>query len=104
MDLIKPSRSDFANCLEAHPPPLTNGIAELVDALHAKGTDVYLVSGGFRLMIEPVAEILGIPKERIYANSVLFEADGSYSGFDDQEPTSRSGGILRLWASCRRSS
>ena len=43
-------------------------------------------------MIEPVAEILGIPKERIYANSVLFEADGSYSGFDDQEPTSRSGG------------
>ena len=70
LDLIKPSRSDFASCLEAHPPPLTNGkvnsrglapaatgfsttnagIAELVEALHAKGTDVYLVSGGFRLV------------------------------------------------------
>lgn len=43
-------------------------------------------------MIEPVADQLGIPKERIFANTILFNDDGSYSGFDASEPTSADGG------------
>ncbi len=44
-------------------------------------------------MIEPVADILGIPYHRIYANNLLFnKSDGSFSGFDKQELTSRDGG------------
>lgn len=44
-------------------------------------------------MIEPVASQLCIPYHRIYANNLLFSAeDGSFAGFDDQEPTSRDGG------------
>jgi phosphoserine phosphatase len=63
---------------------------------------VYLISGGFRAMIEPVAERLAIAKERVIANAILFHDDGSYAGFDANEPTSRSGGkataIARLQA------
>jgi phosphoserine phosphatase len=43
-------------------------------------------------MIDPIATALNIPTERIFANSVHFNQDGSYSGFDENEPTSRSGG------------
>jgi phosphoserine phosphatase len=44
-------------------------------------------------MIEPVADTLMIPYHRIYANNLLFNAiDGSFSGFDAKEPTSRDGG------------
>jgi phosphoserine phosphatase len=69
LELIKPSKKDFDDCLAASPPPLTDGthvvefdflcyqvsaacagIAELIETLHAKGKDVYLVSGGFRLV------------------------------------------------------
>ena len=92
LEIITPSRTDFEKCLEVHPPKLTDGIAELFATLQANDVDVYLVSGGFRLMIEPVADMLNISHSRIYANTVFFHDDGSYSGFDDQEYTSRAGG------------
>jgi len=88
LEIIKPSQSDIASCLEKHPLRLSPGVDTLISALHARGTHVYLVSGGFRLMIEPVAEILGVNKDRIYANTILFSESGEYVGFDATEPTS----------------
>lgn len=88
LDIIKPSRNDIASCLEKHPLRLSPGVDKLVDALHKRGTHVYLVSGGFRLMIEPVAERLGVSIDNIYANTILFNDDGDYTGFDSNEPTS----------------
>lgn len=92
LDLIRPSKADIASCLEQNPLKLTNGVAEFIAELQKKDVDVYLVSGGFRLMIEPVAEVLGIPKSRIFANTILFDEEGKFSGFDATEPTSRDGG------------
>jgi len=44
-------------------------------------------------MIEPVADKLNIPYNRIYANNLLFKTeDGTFAGFDKDEPTSRDGG------------
>ena len=40
-------------------------------------------------MINPVADMLKIPRHRIYANNLLFKADGSFAGFDPEELTSR---------------
>ena len=50
LNLIKPSRTDIQNCLAVHPPKLTPGVADFIDALHHRGTAVYLVSGGFRMV------------------------------------------------------
>lgn len=91
LDLIKPSRMDVEKCLKAHPLELTEGMRELMQKLQ-RTKDVYLVSGGFRQMIHPVAEVLDIPLDRVFANNLLFHLDGSYKGFDKNEPTSRSGG------------
>ncbi|KAH9609497.1 hypothetical protein KSS87_018710 [Heliosperma pusillum] len=71
---------------------LSPGIADLVRKLKAKNIDVYLVSGGFRQMINPVASILEIPLENIFANQLLFGNSGEFLGFDENEPTSKSGG------------
>lgn len=92
LDIIKPSREDVASCLENHPLRLTHGISELISALHDRGTHVYLVSGGFRLMIDPVANMLGVSRDRVYANTILFDESGEYAGFDVAEPTSADGG------------
>ena len=92
LDLIRPGRALLAACLKAHPPRLTPGIGELVDALVRKGVAVHLVSGGFIEMIAPLAKRLGLPKERVIANALRFAADGSYAGFDEACPTARSGG------------
>ena len=39
-------------------------------------------------MIEPVAKQVCVARDRIYANTILFDDDGNYAGFDPKEPTS----------------
>jgi phosphoserine phosphatase len=79
--------------LAANPPKLSPGIREVVAALKATGKDVYLVSGGFRQMVYPVAALLDIPVERVFANRITFNEDsGDYVGHDASEFTCRAGG------------
>ncbi|XP_016481363.1 phosphoserine phosphatase, chloroplastic isoform X2 [Nicotiana tabacum] len=91
LSLINPSLSQLQDFLK-RPPRLSPGIDLLVKKLKDEKKDVYLVSGGFRQMINPVASILGVPIENIFANQMLFGSDGECAGFDKNEPTSRSGG------------
>ncbi|KAB2087790.1 hypothetical protein ES319_A04G129100v1 [Gossypium barbadense] len=70
---------------------ISPGIEELVKKLKARNTDVYLISRGFCQMINPVASILGILQENIFANQLLFGSSGEFLGFDANDPTSRSG-------------
>ncbi|PPR85150.1 hypothetical protein GOBAR_AA35536 [Gossypium barbadense] len=75
LSLFKPSLAQVQNFLNKRPPRISPGIEELVKKLKARNTDVYLISGGFRQMI-----------------NLLFGSSGEFLGFDANEPTSRSGG------------
>jgi phosphoserine phosphatase len=88
LELLQPSKQSILNCLQDQPLVLTDGVQELMEALQRKKVDIWLVSGGFRIMIEPIAHKLEIPVENIVANTLLFSGDGSYTGFDATEPTS----------------
>mmetsp|Transcript_17849 Transcript_17849/g.24696 ORF Transcript_17849/g.24696 Transcript_17849/m.24696 type:complete len:317 (+) Transcript_17849:40-990(+) len=92
LDIMNPSREQVTAFLSAHPPLLSPGIRELIAALQAKGKHVYLVSGGFRQMIGPVADLIGVPRSNIYANNLLFSESGDFAGFDPAEFTSQAGG------------
>lgn len=48
--------------------------------------------------VEPIAEAVGVAKEDIYANSLRFNADGSFAGHNPDEPTCCSGGKARVVA------
>lgn len=90
--IMQTSHQNIQDFLAAHPPRISQGIAELVQRLQQRHTAVYLVSGGFRPIIDPIAEILQIPQEHVYANTILHDEAGQYIGFDTSEFTSRSGG------------
>ncbi|XP_052779100.1 phosphoserine phosphatase-like [Mya arenaria] len=92
MEIIKPSLDQITEFRKHHKILFSDGVQELVEALHARGTKVYLVSGGFHSLIEPATERLNIPKENIFANRFKFYYDGTYAGFDTDQPTSDSGG------------
>merc|ERR1719424_1800663 len=81
LGLMKPTRQKLEAMMSDHPMDqvLTPGISELVKALQLRKKRVYLVSGGFRQMINPAA-------------------DGGYAGFDEKEPTSRAGGKAKVVA------
>lgn len=86
--------------LDEKPPSaiLTPGVHSLISALQAKEKRVFLVSGGFRQMIEPIASVVGVDKADIYANAFVFNADGTMKGHDPDEPTSRAGGKAKVVA------
>lgn len=46
--------------------------------LHDRGTAVYLVSGGFKRIIQRVARELDICNENIFANTLLFDNEGMF--------------------------
>lgn len=92
LDIIRPSQRQIREFLKTHPSTLSPGIKELIHNVRKNGTKVYLISGGFDCLIEPVATILGIPMTNVFANKLMFYFDGEYAGFDTTQPTSRSGG------------
>ncbi|KAK5644236.1 hypothetical protein RI129_008081 [Pyrocoelia pectoralis] len=96
LEILKPSLGQVEEFLRLKPATFTPAIEELVQILHQNGIPVYLVSGGFRRLIAPVAKRLNIPESHVYANCLLFSDAGEYVGFDEQELTSRSGGKGRV--------
>jgi len=96
LELIQPTTKMLDAYLLTHPPRFTPGVKELIDLLHKRGVDVYLVSGGFREIINPIAQELNIPMKNVFANRLKFFFDGSYAGFDENEPTSHQDGKARV--------
>jgi len=96
LNLIQPTRQRLEQFLLNHPSQLTDGIAELIDLLHERKIPVYLITGGFHSIVDPVAKKLNIPLKNVFANQLLFNDDGSYAGFDEDEMTSDSGGKGRV--------
>ncbi|XP_076029581.1 phosphoserine phosphatase isoform X2 [Oratosquilla oratoria] len=92
LNIIRPSLDKVQKFTKAHPPKLTRDVDQLVVALQERDVDIYLVSGGFRSLIAPVARALNIPLENIFANRLKFFFDGEYGGFDETQATSQSGG------------
>lgn len=73
LDLMRPSSAKIGAFLAERPARLSPGIPRLVKALQEAGKGVFLVSGGFRAVIHPIAESLGIPVDNVYANTILFD-------------------------------
>ncbi|KAG8451791.1 hypothetical protein GDO86_003837 [Hymenochirus boettgeri] len=90
--LIRPSREQVQALITEHPPRLTEGIKELVSRLHHRNVQVFLISGGFRSIVEHVATKLDIPLTNVYANRLKFYFNGEYAGFDETQLTAESGG------------
>jgi len=70
---------------------LTEGMADLLDALRAKGHDVAAVSGGFVELVSPALADLGFSSGDIRANRFVCDGE-AVTGFDRNNPLSRSGG------------
>ncbi|XP_056000487.1 phosphoserine phosphatase-like isoform X2 [Ostrea edulis] len=92
LDIVKPSCQNVEDFIRQHPPQFSPHVQELISKLHARKREVYLVSGGFRSIIEPSAKALNIPATNVFANRLKFYFNGDYAGFDETQPTSSSGG------------
>lgn len=102
LNIIRPSQSQVEEFKIKRPSILTEGVKQFIGYLKAEGKQVFLISGGFDALIEPVATELNIPMTNVYANKLLFKENGDYADFDKTKPTSRSGGKSEAVAIVKR--
>jgi D-3-phosphoglycerate dehydrogenase len=53
---------------------------------------IIILSGGFREIIAPVAERLGVSPDRVICNDLIYDAEGVVTGVDDANPLSHENG------------
>ena len=58
--------------------------------------DIYIFSGGFREIIEPIVERFGIDPSHVYANNFLFDEEGNITGVNWRNRLAHEGGKARL--------
>lgn len=101
LNAIQPTQ-EVINQLKNRELNFTAGIQNLVQYFQQKNIPIYLISGGFYSFIENIADSLAIPRKNIYANRLIFDDKGTYTGFDINEPTSESHGKLHVVANIKQ--
>jgi phosphoserine phosphatase len=96
LELIRPSQSDIAEVGRLYLRHLVPGVRETIRALQVDGVTVQILSGGLAPAVLVVGRELGVPDSLVAAVDVYFNSDGSYRGFDNNSPLTRSGG-KRTW-------
>lgn len=99
LNIIKPDQAAIDWVAELYIHQVVEGALEVVQNLQSQAKQVHIVSGGLRQAILPLAAYLGVPTENIHAVDILFNADGSYQGFDIDSVLAKTGGKTAI---CRQ--
>ncbi len=96
LEIVAPSRGDIFALSETYVQRIAPGAVEVVKELIANGVRVLIVSGGVREALRPLAELIGVAEEDLYAVDIRMGATGSYLGYDANAPLARQEGKLEL--------
>ena len=98
LKLAAPTRKDAIEFGEEAIKWLTPGIEALISDLKREGIDIWMISGGIQESLEPVGKKLGIPGNQVQGVKLLWDAEGSFSGIDEEDPFSQSkfSGVQKL--------
>lgn len=99
LELIKPDRKAIEWLAELYLKEIVEGVAEVFAELLGQGKAVYIVSGGIRQAIEPMARWLHLPVSHVHAVDVFFNDDGTYRNYDRNSVLAKAGGKAEI---CRR--
>ncbi len=90
LSIISPSVADVKNVAQQYIDTIEPTALETMQILKDLGWTAIILSGGFKVIIEPLADLLGI--EQVEAVPLTFNPDGSYKEFDNTYPTTYNGG------------
>lgn len=92
--IIRPTLHEIAALSAAYREAVAPGAAEAIARMREAGVHVFLVSGGIRRAIEPLALELGFMRDDLFAVELRWDAAGAYVGFDTESPLASQTGKL----------
>lgn len=90
LEMIQPTLAELESIGQKYIAQVEPTAVESLKALRRAGWTIAVVSGGFTQAIRPLADYLGI--ERVEAVDLKFKSDGSYAGYNESCPTSKTKG------------
>lgn len=90
--LIKPDNAGINWLADLYISEMVDGVEEVFNALHQHGKQVYIISGGLRQAILPLANKLGLTDNHVHAVDIIFNEDGTYKDFDQNSVLAKTGG------------
>lgn len=96
LNLIRPKEEDIKIEAQIYLDNIIKDVFKVFQVLRSAGVDIRLLSAGFKNAMDKLAEYLRIPLEKIYANTLLFDENGNYMGFDETNPLCREGGKKQI--------
>ena len=95
LEAIRPTRAEIEQLSAAYIAAIEPGARELLQSLQLAGVKVVVVSGGLRDALLPMAALLGVAAEDVYAVDLAFDAAGHYQSLADNQPLSQQDGKPR---------
>ncbi len=86
MELVRPSAAMLDELGDIYSANASCGAAEAVATLLRAGHNVIVVSAGCKQAILPLATRFNITAEQVYAVGVFTDEDGTYQGFEGDNP------------------
>jgi phosphoserine phosphatase len=99
LELIRPNKTIVDKLAQLYIDEMVDGVRETIQTLQDHGKVIYIISGGIRQAILPMATQLAIPEDCVYAVDVFFDESGAYLNFDRKSALVVTGGKARI---CRK--
>ena len=96
MALLDVDRSQIDMVVKRLQKLITPSFVSHKKQIQKSADSIYVVTGGFREIVEPILDTLKIPREHLFANSLIFDAMGKVTGFDETNPLSKAGGKVEV--------
>ena len=92
LKLIKPTQRELFAIGKLYRNNITPGALGLINWLHKRGTNVFVVTGGYTDCSYPLTDYLGIPRKNVFANQLIFDGEGRFKKIDQDIPLWRDNG------------
>ncbi len=97
LNLIKPTQAELAAVGKLYRNSITPGAPELINWLRRRRrANIFVVTAGYTDCSYPLTDYLGIPRENVFANRLIFDAGGRFQQVDKTIPLWRDHGKRKI--------
>lgn len=83
LQYVQPTKNQIDELAKLYRTHRAPGALETIQLLQSLGKRVYILSGGIKESLLPLANDLGIAPEHVFGVEVYFDGKGNYSGFNE---------------------
>ncbi|BDD09581.1 hypothetical protein FUAX_20130 [Fulvitalea axinellae] len=96
LQLLSPRKEEIEELTEILKQEISDSFLRSKEFIEKHSGQIYIVSSGFKEFICPVVESFGIPSERVYANTFVFDYEGNAIGLDPSNPLAKDAGKIKV--------